>query len=165
MEISQKLYNPVHSEEWLLKYLNKNYFKKPYDRFMWWRSYSPKTKPLHKRNALIDKIKNGDYEMGSFSFEIQLVEHKLNKTYSEVYPDMAMYLEKESMNLARRKRLLEDYGKDEKAKLEAIYKDFQEAFRITKSQIDDDFDQEGFDSLIDYYYYCEKKYNKKLFNR
>ena len=163
MEKGQKLYNPVHSEEWLSSFLKKHYYKKPYDRFMWWRSYSPKTKPLHKRQPLVDKIKNGDYDMGPFSYELQLVEHKLNKTYQEVHPDMGLFLEKESVNLARRKRLFDDFTKDENTKLEAIFHDFKIEFGISREQIEKDFDNGSFDDLIDYYYYCEKKYNKKLF--
>ena len=29
-------YKPVNDKKWLEKYLGSNYYKKKYDRFMWW---------------------------------------------------------------------------------------------------------------------------------
>ena len=40
--------------------------RKPYDRFMWWRSYTPKNKPLTNRHPLRDRIANGDFEQGPY---------------------------------------------------------------------------------------------------
>ena len=57
-------YNPVHSVEWLEKYLKTNYYKKKYDRFMWWRSYTLRNNPLSNRHSLRDRILNGDFELG-----------------------------------------------------------------------------------------------------
>jgi hypothetical protein len=158
-----QLFKPVHSEEWLNEFLSKKYYKKPYDRFMWWRSYTAKKKPLHKRCCLRDKVKNGDYDMGPYNYELQLVEHKLNRTYKSCYPDMGKYLELESVNLARRKRLFQDYTKDEATKLDAFYADFKAEFRITKEQLEADLMEQDFETLLKFYDYCEKKYRKKLF--
>ena len=54
-------FSPLHSKKWLEKYLSTNYYKKKYDRFMWWRSYSLKNKPLDKNFPLRDRILNGDF--------------------------------------------------------------------------------------------------------
>ena len=64
-------YKPIHTQEWLEKFLSANYYKKNYDRFMWWRSYSLKKKPLDKLQPLRRKIENGDFELGPFIFEIE----------------------------------------------------------------------------------------------
>ena len=50
---------PKWTRSFLERTLSKRYFKKPYDRFMWWRSYTPKNKPLDKRKPFIDRIING----------------------------------------------------------------------------------------------------------
>lgn len=76
---------------------------------------------------------------------------------------MGKYLELESVNLARRKRLFQDYTKDEATKLDAFYADFKAEFRITKEQLEADLMEQDFETLLKFYDYCEKKYRKKLF--
>jgi len=51
------------TRKWLEKELSKRYFKKPYDRFMWWRSYTPKQKPLGTKATFRDKILNGEVDV------------------------------------------------------------------------------------------------------
>ena len=150
-------YDPVHSLEWLEKYFSENYYKKPYDRFMWWRSYTPKSKPLHPRQPLIDRILNGDFDMAPFRFEAEIVEHRMNERWKELYRDTGRYNEETSVDRARRKRLLEDYDKEETKRLEELRKLFVQTFKMSY----DDYDREVIGTtgeLVDFYYGMEKKY-------
>ena len=74
-------YSPTQPLDWLEDYFSKNYYKKPYDRFMWWRSFTAKTKPLSARAPLLDRIKNGDFSFAPFKFQAEIVEHQLNKKF------------------------------------------------------------------------------------
>lgn len=151
-------YTPVHSEYSAKKYLSENFYKKPYDRFMWWRGYSLRTEPLPARAKLIDKIKNGDFEPGPYHYEISLVEHKLKIAWLELYPDHNKFMETQAINIERRKRLFQEYEKDEKKKFEKLYKFFNKDYNLTQSQIDDDLINLEIDNLEDYWEYCEKTY-------
>jgi len=110
-------YKPIHDVEWLEKYLKKNFYKKKYDRFMWWRSYTLRNAPLSDLHPLRDRINNGDFDLGSFTFEIELVQHRMNKKYIE-HKHEDTYVEDTQLDKARLKRLQEDRDKDEKTKLE-----------------------------------------------
>ena len=57
-------WKPKYSRQWIETLLSRTHFKKPYDRFMWWRSYTPKNKPLKANQPLRDRILNGDFEIG-----------------------------------------------------------------------------------------------------
>ena len=80
---NQLPFKPKWSKNWIEKRLSENYFKKPYDRFMWWRSYTPKNKPLTNRHSLRDRIANGDFEQGPYLMEIELVLHTMNDKHIE----------------------------------------------------------------------------------
>jgi len=71
-------FKPKLSKQWILKKLGDRYYKKPYDRFMWWRSYTPRNKPLTNRHLLRDRIANGDFEVGPYLLEVELVLHTMN---------------------------------------------------------------------------------------
>ena len=74
-------HSPSQTRKWLEKELSKRYFKKPYDRFMWWRSYTLKNKPLDKRAPFRDKILNGDFEQGPYLLEVELAKHTMNDKF------------------------------------------------------------------------------------
>ena len=128
-------YKPIHSKNWLESFLKKNYFKKNYDRFMWWRSYSIKKKPLLDIAPLRDKIINGDFDLGPFTYEIELAQHKINEKFLE-HKHEDTFREATQIDKARIKRLQEDRDKDEKTKLEALRKAFVLEFNMTKDQYD-----------------------------
>lgn len=154
-------YKPTHSVEWLEKHLSENYYKKSYDRFMWWRSYTTKKTPLTNRHPLRDRILNGDFDYGSFKYEAELVEHRMNEKYKELHNDSGRYVQETSLDRARRKRLLEDYEKDEAKKLEELKKAFTTyRWRLTRNQYDEEVLNFDGDELIDFYFYIEEKYSK-----
>lgn len=153
-------YRPIHSVEWLENYLTKNYYKKKYDRFMWWRSYTLRNSPLSNKHPLRDRILNGDFDLGSYTYEIELVEHRLNERYKELYNDPGRLREEEQMDKARRKRLQEDRDKDEANKLEELKRSFLFEFRMTKDQYEREVVKSHKD-LISFYYKMEEKYGKR----
>jgi disulfide oxidoreductase YuzD len=153
-------FSPKHSEEWLDHYFKKNYYKKPYDRFSWWRSYVEKNKPLSSRAPLRDKILNGDFDFGSYRFEAEVVEHKINKKFKELYNDQGKYIEETSLDRARRKRLLEDFEKDETRKLNDLAKHFSDLIGLPQEKVLDELaDFDG--TLIEFYFSITEKYPRK----
>ena len=153
-------YKPVHTEEWLTKYLKANYYTKKYDRFMWWRSYTLRNNPLSNKHPLRDRILNGDFELGSFVFEIEMVEHRMNEKFKSIGHDDVQYHEAIQIDKARRKRLQEDRDRDERIKLEDIKKYFVLEFRMTKEQYDRESMKPNRD-LISFYYKMEDKFGKR----
>ena len=153
-------YNPLHSQAWLERFLKKNYYKKKYDRFMWWRSFTPRNSPLSNRHPLRDRIINGDFDLGSFVFEIELVEHRINEKFQKLGHDYVQYVEAISLDKARIKRLKEDRDKDEAKKLEELKRAFLQEFRITKEQYEKEAVRPHKD-LLSFYFKMEDKYGKR----
>jgi len=153
-------YKPIHTIEWLEKYLKKNFYKKKYDRFMWWRSYTLRNAPLSNIHPLRDRISNGDFDLGSYTFEIELVEHRLNEKYKKLGHDQVQYLEAIQLDKARLKRLEEDKIKDEKTKLEALKKAFVLEFNMTKKQYEREVGRPN-NSIVSFYDKMEKRFGKR----
>jgi hypothetical protein len=152
-------YKPVHSKEWLEKYLSTNYYKKEYDRYMWWRSYTPRKAPLTNKHPLRDRILNGDFDLGPFIFEIELVQHRMNlKSLEHKHEDT--YQEETQVDKARIKRLQEDRDKDEVRKLSELRKAFVFEFKMTKEQYDREVIKPQKD-LISFYFKMEDKFGKR----
>jgi hypothetical protein len=85
-------------------------------------------------------------------------EHEMNKLYISIGPeDMGRYVEESSLLRTRRKRLLEDFHKDEKEKMEAITKEFALAFRLPKDEIKVYMEEFG-GTLEELYIKLEQKY-------
>jgi hypothetical protein len=152
-------FKPTHSKAWLERYLKKTYYKKKYDRYMWWRSYTLRNKPLTNRHPLRDRILNGDFDLGPYVFEIELVEHRINEK-SQTHKHEDTFSEDIQLDKARRKRLQEDRDKDEATKLEELRKAFVFEFRMTKEQYDKEVVKPNKD-LISFYYKMEDKYGKR----
>lgn len=151
-------YSPIHSLEWLENFFSKDYYKKPYDRFMWWRSYTPKRKPLHPRQPLIDRLINGDFDVAPYRFEAEIVEHRLNEKWVEYRDDPGRYLQEESVNIERRKRLMQDYEKEESKRLDDLRRLFTIEFKMTLQDYDVEAEQTQSESLVDFYYEMKEKY-------
>lgn len=156
----EKPYKPQHSVKWLEAYFKDNYYKRPYNRFHWWRSYVDKNKPMSSRSPLRDRILNGDFGLASYKFEAEVVEHRMNERFVELHDDMGRYVEETSLDRARRKRLLEDYEVDEKRKLDDLAKSFSDLIGLTKDKIFDELIEYN-DTLIEFYYFITEKYPRK----
>jgi len=131
-----------------------------YNQFRWWRRFDTPNKPLHKYSDLLRKIQNGDYDFSHFYWQAKYVEMEINELHHKTYPDAVLFNEKNAMNGARRKRLWDDFEKDEKEKMLQIEKDFQMTFRISRDQIKKEIEEFG-GTLEDLYHYCENQYGKR----
>ena len=150
------VFNPTLSRKRLQKEFSKLQ-KLKYNQFRWWRMYDVKNKPLDKHKPLRDRILNGDYDFSHYWYQAAWVEHDLNDLEKECNGDDGLFVEKSALLRARRKRLLEDFERDEKEKLEALYTEFPKYFRINQDQVKEEM--ENFSgSLIDFYYHIEEKY-------
>ncbi|MDB4378220.1 hypothetical protein N9Z41_00470 [bacterium] len=150
------MFNPPISKEQVEKQLLQ-YQKINYNQFRWWRMYQSKNKPLDKRKPLHDRILNGDFDFSCYKAQIYLVEHQLDDLLKECSGDYQKYLENASVQLARRKRLIEDFEKDETERLSSLKTAFTQCFRCNKEQVEEEMlNCSG--SLIDLYYIIEEKY-------
>ena len=152
---------PKYSRAFLERTLGKRYFKKPYDRFMWWRSYTPKSKPLTNRHPFKDRILNGDFDIAPYKFEAELVEHRMNDKFIECRGYEDTFREATQVDKARRKRLLEDYEKEETRRLEDVRKGFVQELRMTKEEYDECVTQTRAKDLITFYYKMEDKFGTR----
>ena len=150
------VFNPTLSRERLQKEFSKLQ-KLNYNQFRWWRMYDVKKKPLDKRQPLRDRILNGDYDFSHYWYQVAWCEHELNDLYKQYKDDPVQYTDKSKMINARRKRLLDDFTRDEHDKLEELYNEFPKYFRISKDQVKEEMlNFSG--SLIDFYYHMDEKY-------
>lgn len=144
------------SREQVEKQLSQ-YQKINYNQFRWWRMYQPKNKPLDNRKPLRERILNGDFDYSCYKSQIYLVEHQLNDLLKECDNDYQKYLEKGAVQLARRKRLIDDFEKDESERLSSLITAFTQHFRCNKEQVEEEMlNCSG--ELIDLYYIIEEKY-------
>ena len=150
------VFNPTLSRKKLLKEFSKLQ-KINYNQFRWWRMYQPKNKPLGSRQPLRDRILNGDFDFSHYWYQAAWVEHDLNDLEIDCDGDYGKYVEKGRMMRARRKRLLEDFEKDEHEKLTFLYNEFPKYFHISKDQVIEEM-IEFSGSLIDFYYHLDENY-------
>ena len=159
-------FRPKWSKQWIEKKLSERYFKKPYDRFMWWRGYTLKNKPLGLKQPLRARIANGDFDTGPYLLEVELCLHKMNEKYLEcVTPngevDQSLYHSETSIDRARKKRLIEDLEKDEFKKLDELKTSFCKIFGVDRKLYEKELMKSNLD-LLEFYDYMEKKFKKRL---
>ena len=150
------IFNPTLSRKRLQKEFSKLQ-KLNYNQFRWWRMYGAKNKPLNKRQPLRDRILNGDYDFSHYWYQVAWCEHEMDDLYKLYKDDPVQYADQSKMVNARRKRLLEDFDRDEKEKLEELYNEFPKYFCVSKDQVKKEMlNFSG--SLIDFYYHMDDKY-------
>ena len=156
--------NPRFERKWIEKHLSKTHYKKPYDRFMWWRGYTPKNKPLTNRHSLRDRIANGDFEQGPYLMEIEVCLHTMNDKHIEATTvrgevDHSLWHSNTSIDRARKKRLEEDHEKEELRKLTDLRNAFLMEFKMTKDQYDIEVENTS-GTTLEFYFEMEDKYGK-----
>jgi hypothetical protein len=130
-----------------------------YNQFKWWRRFDTKTKPLPRGSKFIDRIKNGEYEFSHYYWQWKLSELEINELHIKYNGDIQKLLEKNGVDLARRKRLIEDFEKDEENRLKALQDGFLREFVMTKEEYFEHISNfsgttEGF------YLYCLKTFDR-----
>jgi hypothetical protein len=151
------MYNIPISREQVEEQLSQ-YQKINYNQFRWWRTHQPKSKPLHHYQPLRDRILNGDFDPSCYKPQAYMCEYQLIDLLEECNNDYQKFLERGSVMLARRKRLWEDFEKDETERLDSLIKQFTIYFRCSKKQVIEEIDKCG-GELIDLYYIIEEKYS------
>ena len=130
-----------------------------YNKFQWWRRFASLNRPLEDKASLIDKIKNGDLEFSNYFWQALYTELELNAKREEVR-DGREWIETTQVDRARRKRLWEDFEKDETKKLEYIKKQFVKTFKMTLEDYEEQLSK-ATGTLEDLYYTCESLYGLK----
>lgn len=156
--MKEKVFNVVN-EDFVLQKISK---LRPlnYNRFMWWRRFDQKKRPLENKAPLLDKIKNGDLEFSHYYWQAQYTEMEMNEKKNECIDDQH-WVEQTRVDKERRRRLYSDFEKDEAEKLSTLEKQFPKEFRMTKEDYENEVEEfEG--SLEDLYHHCSIKYGKKL---
>ena len=129
--------------------------KNTYNRFYWWRRFQPR-ETLHKYRRLNERIPNGDFEVSDYHWQV-LWENELEKEAIGNERSVDKQHEIRCMFGERRRRLNNDYEKDEQKILDEMYKAFTTELRMTREQVDEEmFNFEG--TLSEFYYYI---YNKR----
>jgi hypothetical protein len=143
----------IHTEIKKLKPLN-------YNKFMWWRRYTTKHKPLPTKSTFLERIKNGEFEFSHYYWQWKLTELELNDLFIQYGGDIQKLLENHPIDFARRKKLIEDFEKTESQLLIDLQMNFQREFVMSKE--DYYIHIEDFDGTIeDFYMYCLKTFDKK----
>jgi len=109
-----------------------------YNRFMWWRTHTDNVKPLGKRALLKDRIINGDFNESSYFMQAQLALYQAKDKVNLNKHNHSDQLEILSVDLARYKRLMSDYEKEETARLEALYEAFTKTFNMTRTELEEE---------------------------
>ena len=130
-----------------------------YNQFMWWRRFASKNKPLPKGATFFQRIQNKEFEFSHYYWQAQLCELEINEKHKEYRGDIQLLLEKNGVDLARRKRLWEDFNKTEAELLANLKKGFLREFVMTSQEYEDhitDFDG----TTEEFYMYCLKTFDR-----
>jgi hypothetical protein len=129
-----------------------------YNQFRWWRRWDNKRSPLPNSSPLLAKIKNGDLNFSHYFWQLQYCENEINQKL-EQYKDPHKQLELTRIDRLRRRKLIDDFEKDENEKLQKIESLFTKEFGILKEIYYLELDKfEG--TLEQFYNYCLNKFKK-----
>lgn len=133
-----------------------------YNRFFWWRRWSQKNQLLDKNSSFFDKIQNGDFEESPYFWQIKYCEYEINQKQIQ-FKDYQRFLEESKLDRIRRRRLIDDYEKDETERLVLLKKEFINNFHFNEKTLEEEL--LSFDGTIkDFYIHCNTKYCKKIKN-
>jgi hypothetical protein len=129
--------------------------KNTYNRFYWWRRFQPR-QTLHPYRRLDERIPNGDFEVSDYHWQT-LWENELEKQAISEESSIDKQHEIRCMFGERRRRLNNDYEKDEQKILDEMYKAFRVELKMSKDEVEEEM--LNFDgTLSEFYYYI---YNKR----
>jgi hypothetical protein len=129
-----------------------------YNPYYWWRRFKGR-ETLHKYQPLKDKIVNGDYEPSDYHWWMLWEDEMEKEALSKITATDKQH-ETRCLFGERRRRLMNDFEKDEAKILETMYKDFWLTFRMKQDEVEDEmFNFDG--TLLEFYHYI---YSKKKQN-
>ena len=130
-----------------------------YNQFRWWRRFDSKSKPLPKGSTFLQRIQNGEFEFSHYYWQAQFCELEINEKLKEYRGDIQKLLENNGVDLARRKRLWEDFNKTEVEILKELKKGFLREFVMTSQEYEDHIT--NFDGTTEgFYMYCLKTFDR-----
>ena len=143
-----------HSRETVMGHIKK---LQPlnYNRFMWWRTHTDKVTPLGKRALLKDRILNGDFNPSSYFWQAQLALYVAKDKLDLTKHDTRFQIEIAGVDFMRYKKLMEDFEKEETARMIALYDAFTTEYKITKEELDERFLKFN-GTVLDFYNYAEE---------
>jgi len=121
-----------------------------YNKFMWWRTHAQPGAPLGKRAPLKERIINGDFDFSCYYWQAQSAAIQARKKLNLDTDDYQMQYEKVTVDVARYRRLLADFEKEENARIEAILDAFTTSFKIDREELLDRLCNWPFDLLLFY---------------
>jgi hypothetical protein len=130
-----------------------------YNQFMWWRRFTSKNKPLPKGATFLQRIQNGEFEFSHYFWQAQLCELEINEKYKEYRGDVQKLLENNGVDLARRKRLWEDFNKTEAELLANLKKGFLREFVMTSLEYETHITNFN-GTTEEFYMYCLKTFDR-----
>jgi hypothetical protein len=130
-----------------------------YNQFMWWRRFASKNKPLPKGATFFQRIQNKEFEFSHYYWQAQLCELEINEKHKEYKGDIQLLLEKNGVDLARRKRLWEDFNKTEAELLANLKKGFLREFVMTSQEYEDHITNFN-GTTEEFYMYCLKTFDR-----
>jgi hypothetical protein len=108
-----------------------------YNKFMWWRTHTQKGHPLGRRSPLKARIINGDFNFSCYYWQAQNTVIQARKKLDLTKDDSQTQYEKVTMEVARYRRLMEDFNKEESARIEELITAFTSSFKITEDEFFD----------------------------
>lgn len=126
-----------------------------YNQFMWWRSHTDNVKPLGKRFPLKDRILNGDFNFSSYYWQAQLAAINAKTKLDLDKDDYQMQYEKTQLDVARYRRLVADYEKEESTRLKELVDAFTKAYKITEEGLLDKL-SEWTGDILSFYEHMEE---------
>lgn len=153
------MYSPTFSREHVEKELSKLQ-KLNYNQFFWWRRWANRNKLLPKNAPLWDRILNGDFQYSHYRLQAMYCEYEMNDKFAKAI-DPSHWVEMTRLDRQRRKRLLDDFDKDENEKLRTLQKEFLKEFKMDRDDYLREVEEFGGD-LKEFYLHCEQRYGKQI---
>jgi|694.fasta_scaffold03895_6 hypothetical protein len=136
-----------------------------YNQFMWWRTHAQKGQPLGKRAPLKDRIVNGDFDFSCYYWQAQNTAIQARKKLNLEKDNYQAQYEKVTVDIARYRRLIADYEKEESTRLNELYEAFTSAYKISQEELIDKLCSWSGDILSFYEYMEEFAYKTPAENR
>ena len=126
-----------------------------YNRFQWWRNYDSKSE-LTKYHPLLQRIRNGDFDFSHYYWQAQKAILQLNDNI-ENKNDFEELQSKSGLYMEKYRRLIEDFEKDERKRLQEFKRAVRQVFKISSEEYDEVL--ENFvGTLEEFYYFMESRY-------
>jgi hypothetical protein len=106
-----------------------------YNKFMWWRTHAQPGVSLGKRAPLKERIINGDFDFSCYYWQAQSAAINARKKLDLDKDDYQTQYEKVTVDVARYRRLLADFEKEENTRIEAILNAFTTSFKINREEL------------------------------